>query len=152
MVLYLAAVGMVLLKKPTFLFTPDKHTISPKWEKILFFLLLALGFFLRFYRLATLPEGLHQDEASNSYEAFAIANYGIDRNGYPYPVYPITFGSGGGNPLLIYTYALICKFIEPSVFSYRCIFATYGTLTLVLFYFFLKQIHGNKAKYVAQRQ
>lgn len=145
MIIYLGIVALFLIKKPAFLQTPTKQNIPQKWEKVFFFLILILGIFLRFYRLATLPEGFHQDEASNSYEAFAIANYGIDRNGYPYPIYPITFGSGGGNPLLIYTYALICKFIEPSVFSYRCIFATYGTLTLILFYFFLKKIHGNKA-------
>lgn len=142
--LYFIAVILFFIKKPSFLNTPMKNTISPKWEKVFFILILGLGIFLRFYRLATLPEGLHQDEASNSYEGFAIANYGIDRNGYPYPIYPITFGSGGGNPLLIYTYALICKFVEPSVFSYRCIFATYGTLTVLLFYLFLKNILGNK--------
>ena len=137
-------VFLFLIKKPIFFASSTKQNISPKWEKIFFFLLLVIGIFLRFYRLASLPEGFHQDEASNSYEAFAISHYGIDRNGYPYPIYPITFGSGGGNPLLIYTYALILKFIEPSILSYRCIFATYGTLTLVLFYFFLRKIHGNK--------
>lgn len=144
-VIYSGIVVLFLIKKPAFLQSPVKENISPKWEKIFFFLILILGIALRFYRLASLPEGLHQDEASNSYEGFAIANYGIDRNGYPYPIYPITFGSGGGNPLLIYTYALICKFVEPSVFSYRCIFAACGTLTYILFYFFLKKIHGSKA-------
>ena len=142
--LYLGIVLLFLTKKPAFLQNPTQLNIPFKWEQIIFFLLMLLGIFLRFYRLATLPEGFHQDEVSNSYEAFAIANYGIDRNGYRYPIYPITFGSGGGNPLLIYTYALILKFIEPSVFSYRCIFAIYGSLTLVLFYFFLKKTHGNK--------
>ncbi len=145
MLIYLGIVVLFYIKKPTFLQHPTKQNIPFRWEQIFFFLFMVLGIFLRFYHLATLPEGLHQDEASNSYEAFAIANYGIDRNGYPYPVYPITFGSGGGNPLLIYTYAFILKFIEPSVFSYRCIFAIYGSLTLILFFFFLKKIHGNKA-------
>ena len=142
---YLTIVILFLLKKPTFLLTENKQNISGTWEGILFFLLLGLGIFLRFYRLATLPEGFHQDEVSNSYEAFCLANYGIDRNGYQYPVYPITWGSGGGSPVLIYLYALICKFVEPSVFSYRAIFATFGSLTLILFYFFIRKLHGNKA-------
>lgn len=142
---YLAIVFLVFIKKPTFLKTDFSKNIPVKWERILFLLLFGLGIFLRFYRLATLPEGFHQDEVSNSYEAFCLANYGIDRNGYAYPVYPITWGSGGGSPVLIYLYAFICKFIEPSVFSYRSIFAGLGSLTLVLFYFFIKKLHGNKA-------
>ena len=142
---YFMIVILFLLKKPAFLMTENKQSISLKWERILFLLLLGLGIFLRFYRLATLPEGFHQDEVSNSYEAFCLANYGIDRNGYHYPVYPITWGSGGGSPVLIYLYALICKFIEPSVFSYRAIFAGFGSVTLILFYFFIRKLHGNKA-------
>ena len=143
--IYMGIVFLFLTKKPSILNSPSKQSIRLKWEQIFFFLIMVLGIFLRFYHLGTLPEGFHQDEASNSYEAFAISNYGIDRNGYTYPIYPITFGSGGGNPLLIYTYALILKFIKPSVFSYRCIFAVYGSLTLILFFFFLKKILGNKA-------
>lgn len=144
-VAYLIIVILFLLKKPSFLWTKNKQLLSPKWEGFLFFLLLGLGIFLRFYRLATLPEGFHQDEASNSYEAFCLANYGIDRNGYRYPVYPITWGSGGGSPILIYLYAIICNFTEPSVFSYRAIFATFGSLTLFLFYWFIRKLHGNVA-------
>ena len=141
---YITIVILFLLKKPAFLVTKSKNFIPLKWERILFIILLGLGIFLRFYRLASLPEGFHQDEVSNSYEAFCLSNYGIDRNGYKYPVYPITWGSGGGSPILIYLYAIICKFIEPSVFSYRAIFATFGSLTLVLFYFFIRKLHGNK--------
>lgn len=141
---YLIIVLFFILKKPVFLQSSFENPFSSRTEKILFFLFTGLGIFLRFYALASLPEGFHQDEASNSYEAFAIANYGIDRNGYPYPVYPITFGSGGGSPVLIYIYAFICKFFPPSVLSYRSIFAVCGCFTLILFYFFLKKIHGNK--------
>ena len=69
---------------------------------VCFFLVFALGCFLRFYHLTTLPDGLNQDEASIGYEAFSLAFYGVDRYGNPFPVYPITWGSGGGSPLLIY--------------------------------------------------
>lgn len=143
--IYLLIALLYFIKIPILQEPESENTIGFKLETFLFFLFLGLGIFLRFYSLGSLPDGFHQDEASNSYEAFSIANYGIDRNGYPYPVYPITFGSGGGSPVLIYLYAIICKFIEPSVFSYRCIFAGCGCLTLVLFYLFIKKILGNKA-------
>ena len=143
--IYLLIVLLYIVKLPILQSSKSEKTINFKPETILFLLFLGLGFFLRFYSLGSLPDGFHQDEASNSYEAFAIASYGIDRNGYPYPVYPITFGSGGGSPVLIYLYAIICKFVEPSVFSYRSIFAGCGCLTLVLFYLFIKKIQGKKS-------
>ena len=54
-------------------------------------LLLALGALLRLCALGALPYGLNQDEASIGYDAWTLLRYGIDRNGYRYPVYPITW-------------------------------------------------------------
>lgn len=50
------------------------------------------GAFLRLYLLGTLPAGFNQDEASIGYDSWAIANYGMDRNGDILPVYPIAWG------------------------------------------------------------
>lgn len=57
-------------------------------------LILATGCFVRLYGIGTLSTGINQDEASIGYDAFAVANYGIDRNGVFNPVYLIAWGSG----------------------------------------------------------
>lgn len=110
---------------------------------VCFFLVFALGCFLRFYHLTTLPDGLNQDEASIGYEAFSLAFYGVDRYGNPFPVYPITWGSGGGSPLLIYLTALSFKLFGVSIFVLRGTVAFFGCLTLPLFYLLVKEAHGN---------
>lgn len=106
---------------------------------VCFFLVFALGCFLRFYHLTTLPDGLNQDEASIGYEAFSLAFYGVDRYGNPFPVYPITWGSGGGSPLLIYLTALSFKLFGVSIFVLRGTVAFFGCLTLPLFYLLVKE-------------
>ena len=118
------------------------------WENGITYMLLAgivlIAAFLRLYKLSELPLGLQQDEASIGYEAYALANYGIDRNGYPYPVYPITFGCGGGSPLLIYLNMISVKLFGTGIVKLRMIPAVCGILTVLLFFFILKEAfrHG----------
>ena len=107
-------------------------------------LMLAGGTALRFVNLAALPDGLQQDEASIGYEAYCLANYGIDRNGYHWPVYPITWGSGGGSPLMIYCNVLTTKLFGSCVTSIRMVPAFFGSLTLVLFFCLLLRLYGRK--------
>ena len=90
-------------------FRKNKRTspgISDATTYFIFALIMIAACLLRLYKLGDIPYGLQQDEASIGYDAFCLANYGIDRNGYHWPVYPITWGCGGGSPLLIYMYAV----------------------------------------------
>ena len=107
-------------------------------------LLIICGTFLRFYRIGLLPNGLQQDEASIGYEAYCLANFGTDRNGYPFPVYPITWGSGGGSPLLIYLNVITTKLFGSNVFALRFVPAFLGSLTLVLFYLLLRKMWNER--------
>ena len=43
--------------------------------------LLAVGAFLRFYQLDQYPLGVHQDELSNIYDGYSLAQTGADRFG-----------------------------------------------------------------------
>ncbi|MBE5859935.1 MAG: hypothetical protein E7301_07400 [Butyrivibrio sp.] len=96
--------------------------------------MIVIGAFLRFYMIARIPYGVHQDEASIGYEAYILSAFGMDRNGYHLPVYPITYGSGGGSPLMVYLTALMTKLLGVSEFSLRFLPAFLGSLTLVVFF------------------
>lgn len=63
-------------------------------RRALFWLILAVGVFVRAFRLGAVPNGINQDEAFAAYEAWSLLNYGIDTAGYHNPVYLIAWGSG----------------------------------------------------------
>ncbi len=107
---------------------------------ILFILIMLAASFLRLYKLDIVPLGLQQDEASIGYDAYALATYGIDRNGYNWPIYPITWGCGGGSPLLIYLNVISIKLFGTGIVKLRMIPAVCGILTVALFYFTLRLV------------
>ena len=111
---------------------------------IVVLLVLAFGAFLRLWNLEGVPYGMQQDEASIGYEAYSLATYGIDRNGYSWPVYPITWGSGGGSPIMIYLNVITSLLFGSSVWSVRIVPAFLGTLTLVLFFVLLQTGFGRR--------
>lgn len=57
-------------------------------------LLLAVGAALRLYSLGVLPTVIQQDEPAAAYDAWALLNFGIDRNGFSWPVHFVSWGSG----------------------------------------------------------
>lgn len=58
---------------------------------IILILILLIALFLRFYKLESIPAGLHADAASQGYNAFSLLNTGKDRYGEPWPIgrYPL---------------------------------------------------------------
>ena len=95
--------------------------------------LLALGCAARLIALAALPAGLNQDEASALYDAWAILNYGVDRNMNRLPVLLVSWGSGQ-NALLSYLALPFIALLGPTVWALRLPMALSGCLTLWLFY------------------
>ena len=112
---------------------------------IIFAVILVIGAFLRLFKLGVVPLGLQQDEASIGYDAFCLATYGIDRNGYPWPVYPITWGCGGGSPLLIYLNVISIKLFGTGILKLRLIPAILGTATIQLLFATLREGFGEKS-------
>ncbi|WP_026653226.1 ArnT family glycosyltransferase [Butyrivibrio proteoclasticus] len=112
---------------------------NPYVHRTILFVIMLIAAFLRLYKLGSIPYGLQADEASIGYEAYSLSYFGIDRNGYAYPVYPITFGCGGGSPLLIYLNAVSVWFFGTGVFKLRLIPAILGILTVFVFYLVLKE-------------
>ncbi|MFI3166707.1 MAG: glycosyltransferase family 39 protein [Bacillota bacterium] len=95
---------------------------------------LARTVFLEFF-----PYGLNQDEASIGYEAFSLANYGVDRNGLSYPIHFISWGSGQ-NALYAYIAIPFVKVLGLSVLSTRLPMAIIGCVSIYVFYFLAKQL------------
>ncbi len=101
---------------------------------------ILIGTALRLYKLTKIPEGLHQDEASIGYEAYILSAFGMDRDGNRYPIYPITYGSGGGSPLMIYLNAVTTFLFGSNVLTLRALPAFLGVLTLVVTFFVIKTL------------
>lgn len=100
-----------------------------RWPVILFI----AGALLRVLWLGEIPGGLNQDEASIGYDAWALLDSGIDRNGVPWPVHFIAWGSGQ-NALYGYLSMPFIALFGLSVFSLRLAAAFWGVISLWLFW------------------
>lgn len=54
--------------------------------------ILALGFFLRLYKLGEYPSGFHSQEAIVGYRSYSLLNTGKDELGRPWPLFFSSFG------------------------------------------------------------
>ena len=124
----------------------ETGSIPDKAAYILLGLIVLVAAFLRLWKLGSIPMGLAPDEASMGYDAYAIARFGVDRNGFPYPVYPITWGPGGGSPLMIYLNVLTIKLFGTGIVKLRLLPAILGILTVPIFFGILKEI-SRKSSY-----
>ena len=118
---------------------PGKQLFPQAGFDALFALLFMAEAFLLFWRLGRLPDGMLQDEASIGYEAWSLLTYGTDRYGYPYPVVPITWGSGGGGPVIIYLTMAAVRFFGRTPFAVRLVPALLGLLSLLVFYLLVRR-------------
>lgn len=102
-----------------------------------------LGFLLRFYLLGDVPVGFHRDEAFLGYNAYSLLKTGQDMTGKWFPLHFEAFLYSPGG----YSYAAI-PFIflfGLSEFSVRCASAFWGSLSIPLLYFVIKEVlKGNK--------
>ena len=94
-------------------------------------LLIAAGAALRLWAIGDLPAGVHIDEASGAYDAWALLHYGIDRNGDPWPVHFIAWGSGL-NALYPYIAMPFIWFAGLDITAYRLPMALSGIASLWL--------------------
>ena len=84
------------------------HRIHVSRHIYALFLLFGAALFLRAYRITQVPDIVHIDEAGLGYNAWCLANFGIDRYFNEMPVYPENFG-GGQSPLYTYLVVLLIK-------------------------------------------
>lgn len=92
--------------------------ISNRTFVIFFCLILTCAAFLRLYRLCELPAGMHVDEAGMAYDAYCLANYGVERFCNRFPVYLINYDSGQ-SALYAYLAAFFIKILGNSLLAVR---------------------------------
>ena len=106
-----------------------------KDTKIFYFLvilILTAGIFLRFWKLDVLPPGIQYDEAYNGIDAIHANETGDYKIFYP--------ENTGREGLHINVTAFFIKLFGVSSLSLRLANAMWGSLTLVGFYFFLREL------------
>ena len=118
-----------------------------KWlTQILPAILLLLGGILRLVLLGDIPDGMHQDESTVAWSAFAILHEGMDSAGHYYPVYIADWGDGHSALyvwLLIPLLALNGGHVIP--FVSRLPQAIVSILTLWTVYCLMKRCFGRTA-------
>ena len=116
--------------------------------KLAVVIVLVIGCLVRLINIDGLPDGLDCDEASSGYEAYAIGEYGIDRNGKEMPVFLVSWGSGQ-NALYTYLLILFIKIFGLNTFSVRLPMALIGCLSLFIFYKLILLLKNKKAALIA---
>jgi 4-amino-4-deoxy-L-arabinose transferase-like glycosyltransferase len=106
--------------------------------------LLLIGFGLRLFHLEQYPLGVNQDELSNIYDGYSIAETGADRWGQHFPVILRGFGSLDYRPpLYAWLSAGTIQVFGFSVASGRLVSALLGCLSLPLIFAVAKRIGGS---------
>ncbi len=117
----------------------ENNSINKK--KLFFLLVYIIAVCSRLIFLSSKPAGLHVDEAGMAYDAFCLANYGVDRNLLSFPVYLINFG-GGQSALYAYIAAIFIKFLGLNVIALRLPGVIFSLITLFAGEEIVKKICG----------
>lgn len=109
------------------------------WYSAALLLLFLIAVFLRVYRLESLPDVLHIDEAGLGYNAWCLAHYGTDRYLNVRPFYPQNF-YGGQSPLYTYLLALLIRTVGQGNLSLTLLKIPAVLASLLLFFVGTKSI------------
>lgn len=109
--------------------------------------LMYLG--MHYYKLSSIPFGLHVDEAGAGYDAWCLANWGVDRYLKEWPVYLVNFG-GGQSALYAYLAIPFVKLFGLTVKAVRMPAFCMSVLTYVFGTLIVKEAAGKKAVLPAQ--
>lgn len=111
---------------------------------VIFFLILAVGSFLRFYKLVEVPPALNWDEVSHGYNAYSILLTGRDQWGQFLPL--TNFRAYGDYPLPLYMYLSmpLIIFLGLNELSIRLVSALFGVLLIPVVYYLTKKIISNE--------
>ncbi len=113
------------------------------FRKYIFIGIILLAFILRFYQLGEVPTGLYQDETAIGYNAYSILKTGKDEYGKNSPLYFKSFGDWK-HPIYIYATVFSEAVFGITAFAVRFPSAFCGFLSVIILYFFVKQLTKNE--------
>lgn len=121
----------------------EKDKKSKKFKYLLYLIIIFVACFIRSIYLDKIPASLNYDEASIGYESYSLTKYGIDRNGFSFPIHFISWGSGQN---VLYAYILIpfIKILGLTTFSVRLPMLIISCLSLIVAYYLFKEIFKDK--------
>jgi 4-amino-4-deoxy-L-arabinose transferase-like glycosyltransferase len=121
----------------------NRKKIISNPQYVLVFIILFIGVLARILFLDGYPGGVSQDEAFSAYDAFSLANYGVDCFGYHFPVYNTTWGSGMS---ALYSWLSIpfIKVFGLNMWAIRIAQAILGILSLLVLYLLMKKVTNDK--------
>ena len=111
--------------------------------KILLLLIIILSFFLRFYKLTTIPASLNPDEKYNGYLAYSLLTTGKDLWGNYFPLAIKTFGSWT-LPAYPYLTMIPVAIFGLTDFSARLVGAVFGVAGSVAIYYLADELFKKK--------
>lgn len=125
------------------------------WNKLTYFLLITIvciAAFLRFYKLGELassaykfnsiPVSLNWDEVAAGYNAYTIANWGMDEYGNKFPIVFTSFYDDK-HPVHIYITAVLVKVFGLSDYVVRSGGALVGVFSVIAIFFLARELLKN---------
>lgn len=113
---------------------------------ILFFLIIALGVFLRFWRLDILPPSMYWDEVSQGYNAYSILKTGRDEHNEFLPLTRFQAFGDYKAPVYIYLDVPFVALFGKTTLAVRFPSALFGSLTVVLTFFLTYELFFKSKK------
>lgn len=116
--------------------------------KVALWFILIIGIFIRVIAIDKIPIGINVDEAGSAYDAYCIANYGVDRYLNHNPVYAINYG-GGQSVLYTYLAAGFIKLLGFNLFAVRLPALVLSIISIFIFYVLVKDFKNKKLGIIA---
>lgn len=113
-------------------------------KRVLLILILVLAFFLRAYKVTSIPPSLNWDETSIGYNAYSILKTGKDEWGEFMPIHFKSFGEYK-LPVQIYGSIPAIAIFGLNEFGVRITPVIYGTLTVLLLYFLIRELFAKSS-------
>lgn len=111
--------------------------------KIILAIFLVLVFITRIYKFGEIPSFIQVDEAGAAYDAYCLAEYGIDRYQNSYPLYLINFG-GGQSALYAYATIPFIKLLGANIVAYRLPELLFFLMGILVCYILINKVKDKK--------